>query len=141
MIRVKRVYDPPVRTDGQRILVERLSPRGMKKATLRLHDWRKEVAPSDALRRWFGHDPQKWVEFQRRYRVERNERSESRKPILAAARAGPVTLLYSARDTEHNHAVAFAHYLRRSKSVVGLAELFAGPFAPAWLQVLAVVRA
>lgn len=110
MITIKRVYDRPEPTDGTRFLVERLWPRGMKKDTLRLDGWLKEVAPSDALRRWFGHDPAKWQEFQRRYFAELDSKPEAWQPILKAAQRGNVTLLYSARDTEHNNAVALKAY-------------------------------
>jgi len=114
MITIKRVYDRPEPTDGTRFLVERLWPRGMKKDTLRLDGWLKEVAPSDALRRWFGHDPAKWQEFQRRYFAELDSKPEAWQPILKAAQRGNVTLLYSARDTEHNNAVALKAYAEKS---------------------------
>jgi uncharacterized protein YeaO (DUF488 family) len=111
MIRVKRVYEPPDASDGARFLVERLWPRGLTREALRLDGWLKEVAPSHALRRWFGHDPAKWDEFQRRYRAELDERPEAWRPLLEAARRGDVTLLFSARDAEHNNAVALQRYL------------------------------
>ncbi len=110
-IQVKRVYDPAVRGDGQRILVDRLWPRGFTKAALRADAWLKEVAPSDALRRWSGHDPVKWPEFVRRYHAELDARPEVWQPLREAARRGPITLLFSARDTEHNNAVALRGYL------------------------------
>jgi uncharacterized protein YeaO (DUF488 family) len=113
MIRIKRVYDPPDHADGTRFLVERLWPRGMKKEALHLDGWLKEVAPSDALRRWFGHDPAKWEEFQGRYFAELEDKPAAWQPILEAARQGNVTLLYSARDTERNNAVALKAYLNR----------------------------
>ena len=112
MIRVKRVYEPSAPNDGACFLVDRLWPRGMKREALQLDGWLKEVAPSDALRRWFGHDPKKWEEFRRRYLVELDGRPEAWRPILEAARRGNVTLLYGARDTEHNNAVALSDYLR-----------------------------
>lgn len=105
MIQIKRVYEPPAKSDDARFLVERLWPRGMKKESLRMRAWLKEVAPSDALRRWFGHDPAKWGEFQRRYAAELKAKPAAWQPLLEAARQGDVTLLYSARDTEHNNAV------------------------------------
>jgi uncharacterized protein YeaO (DUF488 family) len=111
MIRLKRVYDVPEPGDGVRLLVERLWPRGMKKEALRLDGWPKDVAPSDALRRWFAHDPARWEEFQRRYRAELDAHPEVWQPILEAARQGDVTLLFSARDTQHNNAVALKAYL------------------------------
>jgi uncharacterized protein YeaO (DUF488 family) len=111
MIRLKRVYDPPDPGDGARLLVERLWPRGMKKEDLRLDGWLKEVAPSHALRRWFAHDPARWEEFERRYRAELDAHPETWQPILEAAQQGDVTLLYSARDTQHNSAVVLKAYL------------------------------
>uniref|UniRef100_A0A831TDH4 DUF488 domain-containing protein n=1 Tax=Thermorudis peleae TaxID=1382356 RepID=A0A831TDH4_9BACT len=111
MIRVKRVYEPPAAEDGRRFLVERLWPRGLRRDALLLDGWLREVAPSDGLRRWFGHDPAKWDEFRRRYAAELDERPESWRPLLEATRQGPITLLFSARDTEHNNAVALKAYL------------------------------
>jgi len=111
MICVKRVYDAPATDDGARFLVERLWPRGMKKEALHMDGWPKDVAPSDALRRWFGHDPAKWAEFRRRYTVELDDNRAAWEPILEAARQGNVTLLYSAHDVEHNNALALKAYL------------------------------
>jgi uncharacterized protein YeaO (DUF488 family) len=91
--------------------VERLWPRGVKKASLPLDGWLKDVAPSNALRCWFAHDPARWDEFQRRYGAELDAQPEASVPIRKAARAGRVTLLYSSRDTEHNNAVALKKYL------------------------------
>jgi uncharacterized protein YeaO (DUF488 family) len=113
MIRVKRVYEPAAPDDGARFLVERLWPRGVKKEALPLDGWLRDVAPSTALRQWFGHDPSRWEEFQRRYAAELDTRPEAWRPLLEAARRGPVTLLYSARDQEHNNAVALQRYLAR----------------------------
>ena len=113
MITVKRVYEPFDARDGTRFLVERLWPRGMKKDSLRIDGWLKDVAPSGALRRWFGHDPAKWDEFRRRYAAELDDQSEAWQPMLEAARRGDVTLLYSSHDTEHNNAVALRAYLER----------------------------
>lgn len=111
MIALKRAYDKASPQDGARFLVERLWPRGVKKTDLRLDAWLKDVAPSDALRRWFSHDPRKWAEFQRRYIAELDNHSEAWEPILSAARHGRVTLVYSSHDTEHNNAVALKEYL------------------------------
>lgn len=111
MIRVKRVYEPHEPDDGKRFLVERLWPRGVRKEALALDGWLKDVAPSDALRRWFGHDPARWGEFRRRYTAELDARPAAWQPLLEAAEDGPVTLLFSARDTEHNNAVALRAYL------------------------------
>ncbi|MDE3155060.1 MAG: DUF488 family protein [Acidobacteriota bacterium] len=112
MIKLKRVYDPPSRLDGRRVLVERLWPRGLSKATLRLDDWIKDVGPTTALRQWFSHDPDKWDQFRRRYFRELDSRPETWQPIVAAGRRGTVTLLYSSHDTEHNNAVALQEYLK-----------------------------
>lgn len=111
MIKLKRAYDTPARDDGARFLVERLWPRGMRKADLPLDGWLKDVAPSTELRRWFAHDPRKWPDFRRRYRHELREKDSDLKPLLAAARKGPTTLVYSARDTEHNAAVVLRDHL------------------------------
>ena len=111
MIKIKRVYEPFDAHDGTRFLVERLWPRGMKKDSLRMDGWLKDVAPSDDLRRWFGHDPAKWDAFQRRYAAELDYQPAAWEPILEAAQRGDVTLLYSAHDTEHNNAVALQAYL------------------------------
>ncbi|HEX8968168.1 MAG TPA: DUF488 family protein [Chloroflexota bacterium] len=117
MIRLKRVYEPPEAADGKRFLVERLWPRGMRKDALSLDGWLKEVAPSDALRRWFGHDAARWPEFQRRYAAELDARPDTWRPILVADRDGSVTLLYSAHDTEHNNAVALQAYLEAHREM------------------------
>lgn len=111
IIQVKRGYDPPRPADGRRILVDRLWPRGLSKATLRADAWLKEVAPSDALRRWFGHDPARWPEFVRRYHAELDARPQTWQPLREAARRGPITLLFSAHDAAHNNAVALRDYL------------------------------
>ena len=111
MIRVKRVYEPAGRGDGARFLVDRLWPRAVKKEGLRLTAWLKEVAPSGSLRTWFGHDPKRWTEFQRRYRAELDGNPDGWRPLVAAARKGTVTLLFSARDEEQNNAVALKSYL------------------------------
>ncbi len=111
MIQTKRVYEPPAPSDGTRFLVERLWPRGVKKEQLDAEAWLKEVAPSTELRQWFGHDPSKWSEFKRKYVTELNKAPQTWAPILQAARTGNVTLLYSARDTEHNNAVVLKEYL------------------------------
>lgn len=110
-IRLKRVYEPAEPSDGERFLVDRLWPRGLKKEALQLAGWLREVAPSDALRRWFGHDPQRWQEFQRRYFAELDAKPDAWAPLVEAARKGRLTLLYSARDAEHNNAVALRAYL------------------------------
>ena len=113
MIRVKRVYEPPAADDGQRVLVDRLWPRGVKKEDAALDRWMKEVAPSDALRRWFGHDAAKWEAFRVRYARELDEVPEAVAELRRAAETGTLTLVYSARDPDHNQAVALAAYLER----------------------------
>lgn len=113
MILIKRAYDPPVPEDGTRFLVDRIWPRGIKREALKLDAWLKDVAPSDNLRRWFGHDAAKWAEFQKRYFAELDDRHESWQPILIAASQGRVTLLYGAKDIEHNNAVALKAYLEK----------------------------
>jgi uncharacterized protein YeaO (DUF488 family) len=105
VIRLKRAYDPPAPGDGRRILVERLWPRGVTKQALAADAWLKEVAPSTALRIWFGHRPERWEEFRRRYRKELEKNPGAWDPLLQAARQGNLTLLYSARDVEHNGAL------------------------------------
>lgn len=104
MIRTKRAYEPPATNDGARFLVDRIWPRGVKKDELQIDGWLKEVAPSTELRKWFGHDPARWSEFQRRYRHELAARRAALAPLLDAARRGNVTLVYGARDPEHNQA-------------------------------------
>jgi uncharacterized protein YeaO (DUF488 family) len=111
VIMVKRVYEPARPEDGTSFLVERLWPRGMKKASLRMDAWLKDVAPSAALRRWFGHDPAKWEAFRHRYVAELRDKPEALQPLVEAAQRGNVTLLYSARDTVHNNAVVLRLYL------------------------------
>ena len=113
MIQVKRAYEPAAKSDGKRFLVDRLWPRGVAKDALRAQAWLKDVAPSDALRRWFNHDPARWEEFRRRYFAELDARPGAWQPILEAARRGNVTLLYSAREVEHNNAVALKEYLEK----------------------------
>jgi uncharacterized protein YeaO (DUF488 family) len=111
VVRVKRVYESISRSDGTRFLVERFWPRAVKKEKLKLEAWLKDVAPSDSLRRWFGHDPAKWEEFQHRYKAELQANPGALQPIMEAAKQGNVTLLYSARDTEHNNALVLKAYL------------------------------
>ena len=108
MIRTKRVYAPPEASDGARILVDRLWPRGLSKAAARIDGWRKDLAPSGELRKWFEHDPSKWEEFRRRYRSELESagRMEDLRILGKKARKETITLVYAARDETHNHAVA-----------------------------------
>lgn len=117
MFVTKRVYEAPEPTDGVRFLVERLWPRGIKKESLQIQGWLKQLAPSDSLRRWFNHDPVKWSEFQSRYFAELDQQPDAWKPLIDIAQQQPkVTLLYSARDTAHNNAVALRSYLERHRA-------------------------
>ncbi len=111
MIVLQRAYDRSPRGTGPRYLVERLWPRGVRKDTLHLTGWLKDVAPSTGLRQWFAHDPEKWAEFRRRYGRELARHEEALRPLLTAARRGKVTLIYSSRDREHNNAVALKAFL------------------------------
>jgi uncharacterized protein YeaO (DUF488 family) len=104
MIKTKRVYEAYEISDGVRFLVERLWPRGIRKENLAMQAWLKDVSPSPELRQWFQHDPEKWSEFQKRYRLELESNQQSWGPILDALKNDEVTLLYSARDTEKNSA-------------------------------------
>jgi uncharacterized protein YeaO (DUF488 family) len=113
MVKLKRVYDPVSAADGVRLLAERLWPRGVSKATLKLDGWIREAAPTTALRRWFGHDPAKWLRFRTRYFRELSARPDSWKPIAALAKRRTVTLLFSSHDEDHNNAVALREYLQR----------------------------
>lgn len=110
-IHVARVYDRESLPEGRRFYVERLWPRGVRREDLELDDWLRQVAPSTELRRWFGHDPERWEEFRRRYAAELDASPEAWRQLLDAARTGPVVLLFSARDEEHNSAVALRDYL------------------------------
>jgi uncharacterized protein YeaO (DUF488 family) len=105
MVRIKRIYDPPAPGDGRRILVDRLWPRGIAKEDARLDEWLKEIAPSDELRKWFGHDPARWEEFRKRYGAELERHGDLMENLRAAAEKGAVTLLFAAKDAERNNAV------------------------------------
>ncbi len=113
MICVKRIYDPPATRDGKRFLVDRLWARGLKKEKARLDGWTKEAAPSNELRRWFNHDPARWREFEQRYFAELDAAPGAWQPLLQTAGKNDVTLLFAARDTEHNNAVALKAYLEK----------------------------
>lgn len=104
-IRLKRAYERPAATDGVRILIDRLWPRGVRKADAAIDEWAKDLAPSTALRKWFGHDPARWDEFRRRYAREVRGHADELDRLRALAGKGPVTLVYSARDEQHNDAV------------------------------------
>jgi len=111
-IRLKRAYEPPEPQDGSRFLVDRLWPRGLKKDSLPLKGCIKEAAPSSGLRKWFNHDPAKWNDFCQRYSQELEHHPQVLEPIKEALKKGAVTLIYSAKDQEHNNAVALAVFLR-----------------------------
>ncbi len=113
MIKTKRAYDPPSPSDGARYLIDRLWPRGIKKESLDIKDWLKEVAPSDDLRKWYHHDPEHWKEFEDRYFKELDQEHEALKPLIDAAKRQDVTLVYGARDEAHNNAVALKEYLEK----------------------------
>lgn len=111
-IRVRRIHDPPESGDGMRVLVDRLWPRGIRKADAALDAWLPELAPSTELRKWYGHDPQRWASFQAHYRRELSEATVALDDLLARAGKGPLTLLFAARDQERNNAVVLARVLR-----------------------------
>ncbi|HYB20366.1 MAG TPA: DUF488 domain-containing protein [Thermodesulfobacteriota bacterium] len=106
MIKIKRIYDPPSPGDGQRILVDRLWPRGMKKEEAHIDEWLKEISPSNELRKWYSHDPAKWPEFKRRYRAEISRETDLLKRIKNEGKKGTVTLLFSSKELELNNATA-----------------------------------
>lgn len=110
-IRLKRAYDAPDGNDGRRILVDRLWPRGVSKAEAAIDEWLKDLAPSSELRKWFGHDPDRWDEFQRRYASEIHGHAELLAYLRGLARQGPITLVYSAHDQLHNDAVVLRNVL------------------------------
>ena len=109
---VKRVYEAPGKADGQRVLVDRLWPRGVSKKDAELTLWLKEIAPTDDLRKWFGHEPERWVEFRKRYWAELDGNTEAVAQLRGVLGEGKVTLLYGAHDEAHNNAVALVGYLQ-----------------------------
>lgn len=115
MIKLKRAYEPAADDDGYRVLVDRLWPRGISKAVMKFDCWEKDLAPSTELRKWFGHDPARWQEFHERYLRELDDPAKRRllDGLAQQARKGTVTLIYSARDTEHNQAVVLKQALDR----------------------------
>lgn len=113
MVKIKRVYEEPEPGDGVRLLVDRLWPRGLSKEKARVERWLKEIAPSDDLRRWFGHDPEKWQEFRARYLAELEEQRPLLKEVAHQARKETVTLVYAAHDEEHNNAVVLKELLEK----------------------------
>ena len=116
-VRIKRAYETSAADDGTRVLIDRLWPRGVKKTDADIDQWEKDIAPSTALRKWFGHDPARWQEFRSRYAIEIQEHPEQLKRLRALARQGPITLVYSAHDEVHNDAVVLRDFLlgRRTK--------------------------
>lgn len=110
-LRLKRAYEKPAPEDGTRILIDRLWPRGISKEHAALDEWMKEIAPSAELRKWFGHDPAKWTEFQHRYTRELQAHAEELERLRSIARQGVLTLVYSAKDEEHNDAVVLRKIL------------------------------
>ena len=116
MIRIKRAYEPASGADGKRILVERLWPRGIRKADLVLDEWRKEVAPSTELRKWYGHRLERWPAFVQRYRAELDANPDGWLPIAQAVDTGTVTLIYAARDDAQNSALVLRDYLAEKRA-------------------------
>jgi uncharacterized protein YeaO (DUF488 family) len=110
-IRLKRAYEPPAPDDGTRILIDRLWPRGIKKTNAAIDEWMKEIAPSTTLRKWFGHDPERWHEFRRRYQSEMREHPDEFDRLRALAQRGRITLVFSAHDEQHNDAVVLRDLL------------------------------
>ena len=110
-LRIKRAYDEPAGADGQRILVDRLWPRGLSKKDARIDRWAKDIAPSEELRRWFGHDPERWTEFRHRYEAELRENEAQVNALREQIGTKAATLLFAAKDTEHNNAVVLQDFL------------------------------
>ncbi len=111
-IKIKRIYDDPSKDDGYRILIDRIWPRGVSKEDAKLDAWNKDIAPSDKLRKWFDHDPDKFDEFAKKYRKELDDKKEDLTEILKKAEEQTITLLYGAKDTEHNQAVVLQNVLK-----------------------------
>lgn len=110
-LQTKRAYDEPEKDDGYRVLIDRLWPRGINKEELQLDDWLKELAPSEELRKWFNHDPEKFKEFKKKYRKELNDKSGLVASLLSKTKGQNVTLIYAAKEREHNNAVVLKEYL------------------------------
>jgi uncharacterized protein YeaO (DUF488 family) len=113
-VRMKRIYDEPDPSDGYRVLIDHVWPRGVSRERAHLDEWARELAPSDELRRWFAHDPAKFEEFRARYRAELVDRADHLLDLACRARSRPVTILYAARDQEHNNAVVVAELVREA---------------------------
>jgi uncharacterized protein YeaO (DUF488 family) len=112
-IELKRVYEPAAKTDGRRVLVERLWPRGVSKESAHIDAWLKEIAPSTELRKWYGHEVERWPGFRKRYEAELKENREAVAQLLKICRSGTTTLVYSAHDEEHNSAVVLRSFILR----------------------------
>jgi uncharacterized protein YeaO (DUF488 family) len=111
-VRVKRIYDEADPDDGYRVLIDHVWPRGVSRARARLDDWARELAPSDELRKWFDHDPARFVEFRTRYRDELADQSNRLEELRRRAASGPLTIVYAARDRDHNNAVVLSELVR-----------------------------
>jgi uncharacterized protein YeaO (DUF488 family) len=118
-IAMKRAYDPPIEADGVRVLVDRLWPRGLTKKSAAIDQWPKDVTPSTELRKWFHHDPDRWDEFRRRYLAELKDKGSEIEALRKLAQAGPITLIYAARDTPHLHATVLRDVLLGSSTKTG----------------------
>ncbi len=116
MIKLKRVYEQADDSDGFRVLVDRLWPRGVSKEEAKLNEWLRDIAPSDELRKWFGHDPDKWTEFERRYRGELASKEELVNKLIEDAKGEDITLLYASRETKHNNVVVLKNVLEERMS-------------------------
>ena len=114
-VRIKRAYKRPTASDGYRVLIDRIWPRGVTRDEAQLNEWARELAPSTELRRWFAHDPARFAEFRRRYTEELGAQQRKLRELRRRARVGTLTLVYGARDTEHNDAVVLAEILRRGR--------------------------
>ncbi len=118
MIQLKRIYEPYSKSDGYRVLVDRLWSRGLTKEKAKVDLWLKDIAPSTELRKWFGHDPLKWNEFKKRYYAELQKNSEVVSKLVELLKNGKVTIVYGAKDEEHNDAVVLKEYLEKEKYVM-----------------------
>lgn len=114
-IQIKRIYEPSQSTDGKRVLIDRLWPRGLTKEKANVGLWLKDIAPTTELRKWFGHDPNKWIEFKKRYHQELKENNEVVTKLVDLYKNGKITLVYGAKDEEHNDAVVLKEYLEKEK--------------------------
>lgn len=115
MTKIKRVYEPASRSDGRRILIDRLWPRGLKKEKADIDEWMKDLAPSSGLRKWFGHDPGKWREFKKRFHAELDLKKDAVDDLIEMTRQGTVTLLYGSKEEHFNNAAALKEYLEARK--------------------------